>query len=112
MNKKELILALNEDAKKSHCLTVIDDYEVETEEDFPILTDFADNNKLLKSEFSISRHRWYEIVTHICEYEGYTIAVKQIGKMYSENMEKDDVDTIVKFFPVREIPSVSYEYEK
>lgn len=63
---------------------------------------------IIASGLNIDKHRWYEIATDVISVNGDYIGVDYVADLFSDGMSVDDVFHTLKFFPMKQVKSVTY----
>lgn len=63
---------------------------------------------MVASGLYIDKHRWYELATDVFYYKGDYIGVSYVADLFSESMSVEDVFHTLKFFPMKQIKTVTY----
>lgn len=74
---------------------------------------FTDSNyTVLKSDIDVDKHRWLERSTVAIGIEGHILGINLVTQIYSESNDIDDIYSILLFFEMEAIKSVTYKKKK
>jgi predicted restriction endonuclease len=67
------------------------------------------NQKPLKTELDIDKHRWYETGESVWKTEKGLLGVRSVTNIYSENSSVEDMFWELMFFEMEEVQTISYK---
>lgn len=68
--------------------------------------------KAVETGCGVDKHRWYETVVDVFEYQDRFIGVRYINQLYSETSSISDICWQLAFVEMEAIPSVVYRTKK